>query len=307
MRTWTQMGRSMRPIERKSFLSAAVWVGGGLMLLVGCNGPGRTSQPLPALPRVVAERIVNANASLIDGTLRAMGSVDGTVTDEKGVRRSFSLDGVLFYLRPSYLRFDLKKFGDRQILLGSNAEQYWIYNKQDGAFRCSVHGDDEELSAAFPIRPRQLLDALGLSPIGDSFRELLDALGLSLIGDSLRDQSVGRVQRIETDSQQILFIVRDESGAMVVEKEYWLDRFAPRLIRRVVFRDGDGGLEMDSRLSDYRVSFDDGPLLPHLMEANWPGAGASLTFTIAKWSVHPAVGPTGPQFSTPEACTSNGT
>jgi len=285
----------MRLIEKKSFLCAAagvgVLVGVGLMLLVGCNGPGRTSQPLPALPRVVAERIVNANASLIDGTLRAMGSVDGAVTDEKGVRRRFSLDGVLFYLRPSYLRFDLKKFGDRQILLGSNAEQYWIYNKQDGAYRCSVHGDDEALAGGFPIKPRQLLDALGLSPIGDS----------------LRDKTVGRVQRIEADSQQILFIVRDESGAMVVEKEYWLDRFAPRLIRRVVFRDGDGRLEMDSRLSDYRVSFDGGPLLPHLMEASWPGAGASLTFTISKWSVHPAVGPTGPQFSTPEVCTSNGT
>ncbi len=287
MQIHAQTGRTMRLIDRIVFFSIVA----GASLLPGCQATEPKRKPLSVLPLVVAEGVVNANASLIGGTLRAMGSVDGTITDADGVLRSFSLDGVLFYLSPSYLRFDLKKFGDRQILLGSNAEQYWVYNKQDDEFLCGVHGVDRELPIAFPIRPRQLLDALGLGPIGDS----------------LGSESVGRVQRIETETQQILFLVRDEVGAVVVEKEYWLDRFAPRLIRRVLFRDGDGGLEMDSRLNDYRDPPEGGPMLPHKMEASWPGAGASLTFTISKWSVHPVVGPTGPQFSTPEACVTNGT
>lgn len=275
----------MRLSERIAFVFV-----GGVVVLSGCQNPPRI-EPLPPLSRVLAEGIVNANASRIGGTLRAMGSVDGTATDADGVRRSFSLDGMMFYLSPSYLRFELKKFGDRQLLLGSNADRYWIYSKQDEKYRCGVHGVKQEVPADFPIKPQQLLDAFGLGPIVDS----------------LRGESVGRAQRIQWETQQILFLVRDQSGAVVVEKEYWLDRFAPRLIRRVVFRDGDGAVEMESRLGDYRDFVEGGPLLPYLMEASWPRAGAKLTFTVSKWSVHPAVGPTGPQFSTPKACLTNGT
>jgi len=282
-----QTGRAMPQPDRIA-LTVAV---GALLVLAGCyHDRALRAKPLPALPRLLAEEIVNAKASRIGGTLRAMGSVDGTVTDADGVRRSFSLDGVMFYLSPSYLRFDLKKFGDRQLLLGSNADGYWVYSKQDETFRCGVHGLDEEVPVDFPIKPRQLLDAFGLGPIADS----------------LRGESVGRVQRIDDQTQQILFLVRDESGGFVVEKEFWLDRFAPRLIRRVVFRDSDGSLEMESRLGDYRSFIEGGPLLPYQMEASWPRTGASLTFTIRKWSVHPSVGPTGPQFSTPKACITNG-
>jgi len=262
----------------------------GFGSLLGCRGPS-PARPLPPLSRARAEGIVNANASRIDGTLRAIGSVDATVVDAKGARRSFSLDGVLFYLRPSFLRFDLKKFGDRQILLGSNDQQCWVFTKQDGAYRCGGRNGGALPPQDFPVQPQQLLDALGLAPITDS----------------LRGDSIGRTQRIQEESQQILFLVRDESGDVVIEKEYWLDRFAPRLIRNVVFRDENGELEMASHLGDYRELGEGGPVLPYLMRARWPRAGVKLTFTISKWSLHPTVGPTGPQFSTPQECSVNGT
>lgn len=277
----------MRLIDRLILVA----IGTVLLLPVGCLGPQPTLKPLPPLPRATAEGIVNANALLVAGTLRAMGSVDGTVRDRDGTLRSFSLDGILFYLHPSYLRFDLKKFGDRQVLLGSNAEKFWVYSNQEDVFRCAQHGSDEDFPLEFPISPRQLLDALGLGPITDSFSE----------------GSIGRVQRVESETQQILFLRRNDKGDVVVEKEYWLHRSRPRLISRVLFRDGNGNLEMDSRLSEYRKLDETGPLLPHKMEASWGDADASLTFTIEKWSVYPEVLPTGPQFATPEACGLSGT
>ena len=49
------------------------------------------------------------------------------------------------YLAPRYFRFDLKSFGDRQILLGSNAEHFWFYSKQDDSYYCGHQGSGEDV------------------------------------------------------------------------------------------------------------------------------------------------------------------
>jgi len=254
--------------------------------LAGCHTtPGPQSATLPALSMIDAIRVSDANTARISGTIRASGSVDGHFTHE-GRRRSYQLDGVLFFLAPDFVRFDLKKLGDRQLLFGSNDERFWIYSKQEKDYACWNRGDAERIPDEMPIRPDQIIDALGLRLIGD-MRATADA---------------DIVQRVVDDAQQILVMVRDESGQLILEREYWLDRYAPRLVRRVVFRDAEGNVELASDLTHYRAIEPGGPMLPYEMAADWPGSEARMRFRVDKWSLVPQVSSTGPQFATPKEC-----
>jgi len=236
--------------------------------LCGCQqaGPGRS---LDLIPTRDAAQIVNANAAKITGTLRASGSVDGYFTSPKGRRRNYHVDGTLFYLAPSYFRFDLKSFGDRQILLGSNEEYFWVYNKEDGAYYCGHQGRDEELPTDVPVRPEQLIEAMAIAPIDES------------------DSATPNL---------------DPHGRFQGRKEYRIDRESPQFIRRVLFRDADGAVTMQSSLDHYRSLSPDGPFLPGSMIADWPTARAHMRFRVDKWSLVQQVVPGGPQFATPAEC-----
>jgi hypothetical protein len=224
--------------------------------------------------------VVDHNAATVSGTLRATGNVDGHFTIDRR-RRSYHLDGVLFYLAPRHLRFDLKSLGQRKILLGSNASDYWFCNAEDDSCQCGRHGASDDLAEEIPVPPLQIIEALGLSgvPAGAT-------------PDS---------QHIRREFQQVLF-KSDPGDASVMEREYWLDRVEPRLIRRIIFRGADGRVRMESTLDDYRLLEPGGPWLPHTMTANWPGTGAHLRFRISKWGVFSDVGPDGPQFAVPPEC-----
>jgi hypothetical protein len=265
--------------------------------------------PAP-VPMHEAIRIVNDNVGEITGTLRAIGSVDGRFTDSDGRSHSYHVDGVLFYLAPTYVRLDLKSFGDRQLLLGSNADRYWFYAKDQG-YQCGRHRVEDELGATMPIRPDQVIDALGLTRVPCTAPRAVEEGGSSTAGDprglnsaarDVRSGGVECVQRIVEKHQQILFLERDRAGNVRLEKEYWLDRYWPRLIRRVVFRDGDGAVEMRSNLDDYRTLGRDGPLLPRVMAAEWPKNESSMRFRVSRWSLVEQIGPDAIQFATPSEC-----
>lgn len=234
-----------------------------------------------------AVAVVNANLAKIEGTLRAAGAVDGFFTSPGGGRRSFHLDGTLFYLAPCYLRFDLKTFGDRQMLFGSNKTHYWLYSKEEERYVCGRHDASDELPSDLPMRPDQIVDALGLTPLPTHW---------------LGSDGVRRVQRVEEETQQILFLARSNDGRLTLEKEYWLDRFVPQLVRRVLFRGAEGVTEMSSRLDGYRPLTPGGPYLPWEMVADWPTSRAQLRFHVSRWTSVKDVGPISVQFATPKEC-----
>jgi hypothetical protein len=253
-----------------------------------CGCPPRPKPfPLEPVPIREAIRIVNENTRKIAGTLRASGSVDGHTTLPDGRSAGYHLDATLFFLSPKFVRFDLKSFGDRKFLLGSNAELYWVYDREADKYRCGRHGEDRHLPPEIPIPPEQIVDALGLTPIAAS---------------SSPTTRVDRVQRVVEEYQQILFLERNDDGSVRLQKEYWLDRYWPRLVRRVIFRDADGVVEMESRLDDYKPLGPAGPSLPHRMTAEWPKAAARLRFHVSKWRFEHAVGPDSIQFVAPQEC-----
>jgi len=281
----TRRGRGRRSAAARVLVPATL-----AAVVAGC--PPRVAERirLDAIPMHEAIAIVNANSGAIRGTLRASGTVNGYFTNRDGRRTSYHLDGIMFYLAPTYFRFDLKKFGDRQILFGANRDDFWFFNKQDESYYCGRQGSREDLPPEVPVRPDQLVDALGLTPIPDEVS---------------RDGDLRRAQRVVEDYQQILFLRADESGRVIVEKEYWLDRAPPRLIRRVVLRDNEGVLEMESSLDEYKPLAPAGPLLPHRMVADWPTVGAHLRFHVGQWTSAEQVTPGGPQFSPPVECRAN--
>ncbi len=251
----------------------------------GCHRPV-VRVPLEALPLADAARIVNANIAAIPGTVRAIGTVDGHVRLE-GRRRSYHADGTLFYLGPRNLRFDLRKFGESQVLVGSNQEAYWVYTRDDEQFYCGRHDREDDLPEGIPLRADQMIDALGLRPIPTHW---------------LGPGGVRQVQRIEDEHQQVMFLPRDDRGQLVLEKEYWLDRFAPRLVRRVIFRDSRGDVVMDARLDGYRRQDLGDVFLPGEVSVSWPQSDSALRFQIRKWSLVSEVTESSIQFAAPPAC-----
>lgn len=254
-----------------------------LILIPGCSSrgsrrvrnPGSAVRPntgpvLNPLSKEDAIRLVNDNIAQLNGTVRATGSVDGYFMSPKSQRRfvNYSIDGTLFFMPPYYLRFDLKKLGDRQALFGANESHYWAYTKDDNSFTC---GDVGGANPDLPVRPNQIIEALGMTPI---------SAGVP-----------GAKMKVQADYQHVV----------LGHKEYWLDRRAPRLIRKVIFRNRDGSVAMTSDLSDYRA-MPGGAFLPHLVNAEWPDRNARLRFDIGRWTMTPDVGPGGPQFATPPEC-----
>jgi len=245
------------------------------------------------IPRHEAITIVNDNAERITGTLRASGSVSGHVTvDDR--KRSFDVSGTLFFLKPRFVRFDLKSIAGTEFLVGSNTEHYWVFSKPGGEhYICRPHDPDRDPAAeGIALRPDQIVNALGLLPI-------TPPKGEHLIWPP--------VQRVVDEHQQLLFVQRDPLRGLILEKEYWLSGFDDRLVRRVIFRDAEGLVEMISDLSEYAPLDDDGdaalegrpPLLPGRIEARWPKDGAAIRFNIRKWQLYEQLGPDSPQFVPP--------
>ncbi len=236
--------------------------------------------PLDPIPFPDALRIVNQNVERIGGTLRASGAVDGLVTLADGRTRSYHADAILFFLVPDHVRFDLKVLGERQFLFGANDEYTWCYSREDRAYRCGRRDEDGIIAPELPLRPDQMLDLLGLRPV---------------VPESA-------VQRVVEEFQQVLFVVHDETDGILIQKEYWLDRYPPRLVRRVVFRDADGVVTMESRLDDYAALAPGGPSVPYHITADWPESGARMSFRVSRWTLVESVGRDGIQFATPREC-----
>jgi hypothetical protein len=261
-----------------------------LLLAAGCPPRQPPREPFAALPPRDAAALVNENAAKISGAIRAVGAADGFVLDNGGRARTYHLDGTLIYLSPRCLRFDLKSFGERKLLVGSNPDQFWYFDAQDDRFRCGRHDEPEEFDEPLPVRPAQLIESLGLTPIPDP---------------SFRGAGVGLAQRIQREGQQILFLAEAADGALRVEKEYWLDGYGPRLVRGVIFRDEWGEANVEAFQDDYRRLGPDGPWLPHQVTVVWRRPPARLCFRVQQWTYAEGLTVDSLAFVAPRECRAN--
>ncbi|MCK4660474.1 MAG: hypothetical protein KAV82_13210 [Phycisphaerae bacterium] len=247
---------------------SSVVLTGLLMLAAGCPPPP-TMMPLEPLALDQAIETVNENTARISTGLKATGSVRGRFPDDQGQTRSFDLHGKMLLIPPHHLRFDVQNaLGRSEFLLGSNADFFWAHAERDeDTFRFGRHATPEnERETDLPIRPDWMIEALGLNSLPES------TTGIN-----------GPVQLIESDYQRLLFISYDFDGQGMIRKSYWLSRYPPRLVERVVFHDEIGNELLRSCLSDYRRSDATSPLLPHRIRVDWPMSKAWIEFSVRRW------------------------
>jgi hypothetical protein len=249
------------PVPRLLLLGAALLAG-------GCPPPTRPT-PLEPLPLRAAIDVVNTNAALRSGGLKATGPVRGQIVDAEGRTHRFDLEGKLLVIPPRHLRFDVQNaLGQTEFLLGSNDEFFWAYvSRDDDTFRFGRYATpDDQRALELVIRPDWMIEALGLSTLP------AETNGVEEV-----------VQIIEPERQELLFISYNAEGRPLVRKEYWLSRRPPRLTERVTYRDALGSELMHAALSDYRRAAETGLLLPYRIRMDWPARDSWIEFRIGRW------------------------
>lgn len=256
--------------------------------VAGCPpgaGPGVSGTVAEPIARQTAEieRVIRANGAKLDGALWSPAiSVHAEFPDERQVRRSYNLEGTLLFRLPRELRIDLRPtLGDPVMGIGSNSEDYWLWIEPElhrMRWGRHVHAG-RPCAGELPVRPDQLAAVLrpGL-PDGDKLIGPIRTWGpnydkLQYVRRGMGDGSVGE--------------------PWLVDREYWVERVEPYMVRQVVFRDAMGRIAVSARLDDYRAAWDGGPMLPHQVNVLWPRENAHFTLRVEGWrpmaseKVHP--------------------
>ncbi len=261
----------VRSRQRGDLLARLAWFHMAITLpclvLIGC-APAVERKPL-FTPMAEAVRIVDDNQASLPSGLRAIGSAGGHFLDGDGVKRHFDLDFKMQVRPGEAMRVVLAHplAGD-ELRLGLNERKWWIWSRRPKEQQLEGDRADGGLIVAgnIPVRAEQLMQALGLEAIHSS-----DA-----------------VQRVTADVQQLIFVARDPATPTpAIVKEYWLDRYEPRLIRKVVFCDDEGRVTFESFLDRYGPVQDGKGMLPRDVHIQWPDQGAEMKLRIRRWSADP--------------------
>jgi len=284
----TRFGR--RHWQRITTLMVALMLGA----MTGCPDPGQdiidtTRPPEPARPRSLEEIMesIHANAALLNRPLWSSSvHVVADFPDSRGKPHKYNLDGTLLYRKPRELRVDLRpSIGDPVMQIGSNKETFWIWVEPElQMMRWGKHEHvGKPCSGRMSIRPDQLVQSLGL--------QRLTSTDPTLAGPAL---SAAR------DYDKLTYIREYGPKGFALDRELYVDRSPPFMIRVMRFFDPQGRESMRASLDKYGPAWRNGPLVPHVMVFDWPQDGGRLSLEISK--VGPPTGAVNPRaFIMPDA------
>jgi hypothetical protein len=145
----------------------------------GCNlfGP-KASDKIPKHQAPVSTTHGTPDAKTLIGylnreaaKLNSIESRDLTI-DVKAPAGNVSLDsGSLVVQKPRSMKMVGRKMGMQQVLVGSNDERFWFHVKRDPSdalYHCTYTDYEKGVDLPFPFQPEWVVDALGMSPIGES-------------------------------------------------------------------------------------------------------------------------------------------
>lgn len=233
---------------------------------------GSAAEPI-ARETAEIERLIRANGAKLDGALWSPAiSVYAEFPDERRVRRSYNLEGTLLFRPPRDLRIDLRPtLGDPVMGIGSNGEDYWLWIEPElHRMRWGRHAHaGMPCAGELPVRPDQL--AAVLRPGLPDDKKLL-----------------GPIRTWGPNYDKLQYVRRGPGDgpageSWLVDREYWVERVEPFMVRQVVFRDVLGRIAVSARLDDYRAAWDSGPMLPHQVNVLWPRENAHFTLRVVGW------------------------
>lgn len=229
----------------------------------GGGGVVEESPPLPPRDLQDVISVIEANSALLDRALWS-NSVDVTarLTDDEGKEHVYQLESNFLFDRPQKLRMDLRpSVGDQVMQIGSNMEDFWIWVEPEvGAMWWGRHRHvDKPCAETLSVRPDQLAAALGLD-------------GLPKQRDGLIGPAVRAGKRFD-----ILVYLRERPDVgFRLDREFWVERQPPYMIKVVLFRDDFGQISMSAYLDAYRRAWEGGPLVPHEISVFWHQGGGKL-------------------------------
>lgn len=155
-----------------------VFGAGGLLCVLcltvtGCRTKGHIAPPndLPALPTVDAILVAqNERAARLD-RIWARAVVQLEYQDEGGRQRSAQGEGHLQVIQPDRLALSVGKLGETLYWLGADEERHWVFELGD--IDRAMVGRHENVgspcmqSLGAPVHPLDLLELLGICPIGE--------------------------------------------------------------------------------------------------------------------------------------------
>lgn len=243
-----------------------------LMMVGGCPPPkddqiiDRT-RPIDAPdPRSLDEIMesIHANAALLNRPLWSSAvHVTADFPDRNGKSHKYNLNGTLLYRKPRELRVDLRpSIGDQVMQIGSNADTFWIWVEPElQMMRWGKHEHaGKPCAGRMSIRPDQLAASLGLQ------RLTVNEPGLT-----------GPAPQAAKDYDKLVYMREYADRRFMIEREIYVERVPPFMIRVMRFIDARGQETMRANLSDYKRVWENGPLVPHTMVFDWPQDGGRLT------------------------------
>jgi hypothetical protein len=245
-----------------------------LVALTGCPPP-RELPPPPQLSRSQAVAFVNRNNARIESAVQAKRvTASGHFTDDQGDRHNYNLEGGILYLRPHYLYFDLRQLGQTVMRFGSNELEYWLWIQPelDTLWWGTYAGLEQADPAIIPIRPDLLIEALGLNVLPDG-----------------PEASRNVLYRVMGEHNQFLWAEWDADGTGYLDREYWLDRRPPHLIRKILARNEKGRLTFYAELDDHRLIRDTEALAAHRITLHWLEPDSVMCMRIGHWKVRDGV------------------
>lgn len=239
--------------------------------------PGGIQEPPPQPERELSEivGVIEKNSELIDRALWSQSiGVTARFNDENGRQHIYNLDGSFLFELPQRLRMDLRPaVGDQVMQLGSNDELYWIWIEPE--FHLMKWGRHRHVgkpcSELIAVRPDRLATAIGFG-------------GLPTKEDGL----IGPARKFGKQYDILYYIRPGDDGAYQLEREYWVDRVPPYMVRVVQFRDALGRTNVTAFLDDYQLAWEGGPLVPFAVSVSWPQDDGRFTMRIAQLRGVPA-------------------
>lgn len=247
------------------------------LLAAGCPPPAPPVAPAERPPRSTDEIVeaINSNSARFDRPLYApTAAVSATVVDPRGASHVYNLDGTVLIRPPAEFRMDLRPaLGDAVLQAAANTEEYWawIVPELSTYWWGRFENVGKPCSETVPLRPDQLAAVLGMRPLPTGAAD-----------------EVGPM-RMWGDEYDRLIYARTSSTGHRLEREYWVERQPPYMVRLVLFRDEFGRRAMSAALDDYREAWPGGPLAPHSISVIWPPRGSRpsqgrLVMRVDKWT-----------------------
>jgi hypothetical protein len=259
----------------------------GVALLVGVAGcpegsrlnllrPGGQANPLPATPPSKEDLVgyLNDNSTNVPG----ISSDDVTLTVYMGNGIGVPVNAVLRAEGPRNFRMKAKLFGNDEVDLGSNNQEFWYWIKRADppwqvfcSYQALEAGQVKEMP--FPFQPDWVMEAMGMGKYGsaEKYERIVEKETVKLVEKTKSPQGVP-VRKI------IVFNLRPAAGDQ------------PQVTDYLLVDDATGKLICSAHIKRRQIITGRGEI-PREMELNWPDQKIKLGLTINAAKINTQIPP----------------